>query len=1030
MTEFFINRPIVAIVLSIMIVVVGILAMLRLPIELFPNIIPPEVRVEAIYTGADSETLEKSVANPIEQQMSGVDYMNYMYSMNSSSGMMRLTINFDINSNPDIDQILAQLRQGQAQSQLPEDVRNYGVTVRKGLANPFMVLALHSPNGSRDAIFLANYANISLVDRLLRVRGISQAYIFGPGQYALRIWVRPDRLSKLGITVPEITNAIKKQNTVNPGGKIGGEPAPPGQQFTYTVRTEGRLVSEEEFASIVVRANTDGSFVRLKDVARIELGAQDYNMRGRLNGKPAVLIVLYQTPGTNALEAAQGVKRVMEEASARFPSDLEHVVAVDTTRSISEGIKQIVITLLEAVLLVILVVFIFLQGWRATLIPTLAIPVSLIGTFAFFPLLGFTINTLSLFGLVLAIGLVVDNAIIVVESVERHMEEGGLSPKEATIKTMGEVSGPILAITMILMVVFVPTIFIPGITGRLYQQFAVTIAISVFLSTVNALTLSPALSALLLKPRREAGGFLGKIYRRFNVLFAKTTYRYIEIGLYLIKRSVLSMAFIGATIVLVALLGKTLPVGFVSEEDQGYFFMSVSLPGASSLERTDEACRQIEAILSDTPGIQYSCPTAGFSIMETTPSASSAIFFVALKDWDERKKAEERIDAILASINRRLAELPHAIAFAFPPPAIPGIGLAGGVTFILEDREGKDVAFLGENTRTFIEAARKRPELARVTTSFQAGVPQMLMKVDRDKALKRGRRHRPGLPDDAGLHGRDVCQLLQPLRPAVAGLHPGRSRLSLRCREHRAVFRPQQQGRACSPFLAGQHSAHVRPRDDHALQPVPVRPDRRDGKTRLQFRPGHEGPRGGVLRHHAPGNGLRLPGHELPGEKGPGGRSRMGDLPVLPVLCLPDPGCAVRELVASAQRSPHDTHRRSGGACRHLDARPDQQRLCPDRPDRPHRSDGEERHPDRRIRKAGTGTRNAPRGGRRGRRPAQVAAHSDDVVCLHHGRCAAGPVNRRRRPGQADHGDGRRGRDDGRFGDCRAPDPGGILRGQ
>ncbi len=738
MTEFFINRPIVAIVLSIMIVVVGILAMLRLPIELFPNIIPPEVRVEAIYTGADSETLEKSVANPIEQQMSGVDYMNYMYSMNSSSGMMRLTINFDINSNPDIDQILAQLRQGQAQSQLPEDVRNYGVTVRKGLANPFMVLALHSPNGSRDAIFLANYANISLVDRLLRVRGISQAYIFGPGQYALRIWVRPDRLSKLGITVPEITNAIKKQNTVNPGGKIGGEPAPPGQQFTYTVRTEGRLVSEEEFASIVVRANTDGSFVRLKDVARIELGAQDYNMRGRLNGKPAVLIVLYQTPGTNALEAAQGVKRVMEEASARFPSDLEHVVAVDTTRSISEGIKQIVITLLEAVLLVILVVFIFLQGWRATLIPTLAIPVSLIGTFAFFPLLGFTINTLSLFGLVLAIGLVVDNAIIVVESVERHMEEGGLSPKEATIKTMGEVSGPILAITMILMVVFVPTIFIPGITGRLYQQFAVTIAISVFLSTVNALTLSPALSALLLKPRREAGGFLGKIYRRFNVLFAKTTNRYIEIGLYLIKRSVLSMAFIGATIVLVALLGKTLPVGFVSEEDQGYFFMSVSLPGASSLERTDEACRQIEAILSDTPGIQYSCPTAGFSIMETTPSASSAIFFVALKDWDERKKAEERIDAILASINRRLAELPHAIAFAFPPPAIPGIGLAGGVTFILEDREGKDVAFLGENTRTFIEAARKRPELARVTTSFQAGVPQMLMKVDRDKALKQG----------------------------------------------------------------------------------------------------------------------------------------------------------------------------------------------------------------------------------------------------------------------------------------------------
>ncbi len=738
MAEFFINRPIVAIVISIIIVTLGVLAIFTLPIERFPNIVPPEIRVEAIYTGADAETLEKSVAAPLEQQMSGVDYMNYMYSMNSSSGMMRLYVNFDVKSNPDIDQILAQLRQGQAQSQLPEDVRNYGVVVKKGGTAPMLLFGLYSPKGTRNAVFLANYANISLIDRLLRIPGIAQINIFGAGQYALRIWVNPDTLAKLGLTVPEIVNAIRKQNTVNPAGKIGGDPAPEGQQLTYTVRTEGRLVSEEEFGAIVVRANTDGSLVRLKDVARIELGAQDYNIRNRLNGKPAAMMALYQTPGTNALEAARGAKRVMEEAKARFPSDLDYVVAIDTTKSVTEGIKEIVITLVEAMILVIIVVFIFLQGWRATLIPTLAIPVSLVGTFAFFPLLGFSINTLSLFGLVLAIGLVVDNAIIVVEAVERHMEEEGLSPREATIKTMAEVSGPIVAITLILMVVFVPTIFIPGITGRLYQQFAVTIAISVLLSTVNALTLSPALAALILKPRKEGRGLLGRFYRRFNIMFGNATRRYVQLCGYLIKKSVLALAFIGIAILFVALLGKTLPTGFLPEEDDGYFYINVTMPGAASLARTDAVCRQIEGILAKTPGIHYYTTVAGFSLFDTSPNPSMAFYFVSLKDWGERKKTEEQKDAILNALNHQLAALPQGIAFAFPPPAIPGIGHAGGVTFILEDREGKDVGFLAENTRKFIEAARKRPELARVTTVFQADVPQMLVKVDRDKVLRQG----------------------------------------------------------------------------------------------------------------------------------------------------------------------------------------------------------------------------------------------------------------------------------------------------
>jgi len=735
--KFFINRPIVAIVISIIIVTLGIISIFGLPVERFPNIVPPEVRVEAVYTGADADTLEKSVANPIEQQMSGVDNMIYMYSMNASSGMMRLFVVFDVKSNPDTDQILAQLRQGQAQSQLPDDVRNYGVTVKKGSSAPFLLLALHSPKGTRDSIFLANYANISLIDRLLRVPGIAQANVFGAGQYAIRIWVKPDTLAKLGITVADIANAVRKQNAVNPAGKIGGEPAPPGQEFTYTVRTEGRLVSAEEFGSIVVRANTDGSLVRLKDVARIELGAQDYNMKSRLNGKPSAIIALYQTPGTNAVEAAEGVKRVLEDARTRFPADLDCVISLDTTKSVTEGIKEIVKTLVAAVILVIIVVFVFLQGWRATLIPALAIPVSLLGTFAVFPLLGFSINTLSLFGLVLAIGLVVDNAIIVVEAVERHMEEG-LSPREATIKTMDEVSGPIVAITLILMVVFIPTIFIPGITGRLYQQFAVTIAISVLLSTVNALTLSPALSALILKPRNESHGLLGRFYRRFNIIFGKATGRYVNLCGYLIKKGILSLAFIGAAILVVALLGKTIPGGFLPEEDQGYLYINVSLPGAASLERTDTVCKQIEAILARTPGIKYYSTTAGLSMLESSNTSSSGFYFVSLKDWDERERSDEQIDAILASLNRQLVALPQAIAFAFPPPAIPGIGNAGGVTFILEDREGRDIGFLAANTEKFISAARKRPELARVTTSLQAAVPQMLVKVDRDKVLKQG----------------------------------------------------------------------------------------------------------------------------------------------------------------------------------------------------------------------------------------------------------------------------------------------------
>src|SRR5271154_2068348 len=491
MASFFINRPIVAIVIAIVTVLLGLVSMLRLPIAQFPNIVPPEIQVKSTYTGADALTVEQSVATPIEQQMSGVDNMNYMYSVNANNGQSTLTVNFDITTDPNVDQILAQMRQSQAASQLPAQVNTYGVTVQKSTSAPLMLFALYSPNGTYDNIFLANYANINLNDALTRVRGIASITVFGAGQYAMRIWVNPDVLARRNITVSEIISAVQKQNTVNPAGQIGAEPVPPGQEFTYAVRAQGRLSTGADFGNIIVRANSDGSVVRVSDVARVELGAQTYNVIGRFKGKPAAILALYQLPGTNALAAANGAKKMMAELSKRFPPDMECDVALDTTLAVSAGMHEIVKTLEEALLLVGIVVFIFLQGWRATLIPLIAVPVSLIGTFAFFPMFGFSINTLSLFGLVLAIGLVVDDAIVVVEAVEHHIEKG-LAPKEAALKAMSEVSGPVVAIALILAAVFVPTIFIPGITGRLYQQFAVTIAISVMISAFNALSLSPA----------------------------------------------------------------------------------------------------------------------------------------------------------------------------------------------------------------------------------------------------------------------------------------------------------------------------------------------------------------------------------------------------------------------------------------------------------------------------------------------------------------------------------------------------------
>jgi HAE1 family hydrophobic/amphiphilic exporter-1 len=669
--------------------------------------------------------------------MSGVDDMNYMTSINANNGVMRMVVNYDVKTDPNIDQMLAQLREQQAASQLPAAVQNYGVTILKSPTTPMLLVALYSPHGTYDATFLANFAYINLVDQITRVKGISNINVFGAGQYAIRFWVNPDQLAKLNITASEVIAAVNSQNTVNPAGQVGGPPSLPGQEYTYTAIAQGRLITEKQFGEIIVRENTDGSVVRLKDVARIELGAQIYSLAGRLNGKPSAVLAIYQLPGSNALDAARDVKALMAELKKSFPQDLDYAVSLDTTLAVSRGVEETLTTLWEALLLVTIVVYIFLQGWRASLIPMLAVPVSLIGTFILFPMFGFSINTLSLFGLVLAIGLVVDDAIVVVEAVERHIGEG-MAPKDAALKAMQEVAGPVVAIALILAAVFVPTVFIAGITGRLYQQFALTIAISVIFSAFNALSLSPALSALLLKHREPTHGPLARFFGWFNRVFGQVTNKYVHWSEGLIHRSGLSLVLLAGVAALALLIGSKLPSSFLPEEDQGYVYINVQLPNAASLPRTSEYCKRVEEILAKTPGVKYYTTVLGFSLLSQAQTTYNALFFVTLQPWNDRKKASEQLGAIRTHINKELAAMPEAQAFSFPPPSIPGVGTAGGFTFILEDRAGRDPSFLTANLDAYMAAAAKRKELSGLSTSYLPNVPQVFINVDRDKVLKQG----------------------------------------------------------------------------------------------------------------------------------------------------------------------------------------------------------------------------------------------------------------------------------------------------
>lgn len=735
----FIRRPILAMVMAILMVIVGLVAMARLPITQMPDITPPNVSVETTYTGASAPDVEQAVATPIEQQVNGVDNMLYVKSTNGNDGTCKTEATFEVGTNLDTATMLMQNRVGQADANLPAAVKQYGVSTKKALSLPMLMYVLTSPNATWDGSFLTNYAAINIKERLARVKGVGDVRLFGGTDYSMRVWVRPDRLMTLGLTVSDLTLAISAQNEITPAGQLGGSPAPEGTEFTYTVKTQGRLATAEEFGDIIIRSNPDGSQVRLKDVARIELGSLGYMTRAWADGNPTAGIGIYQAPGSNALQVKESVEKALAELKPSFPRDMELHNFLDTTEPISVGIKEIVTTLFEAVLLVILVVFVFLQNWRATLIPLLTVPVSLVATFMVFPLLGFSINVLSLLGLVLAIGIVVDDAIVVVEAVMHHIEQG-MGPKEATAQAMKEVSGPVIAIALILIAVFVPVAFMGGITGRLYQQFAVTIAISVAFSAISALTLSPALASKLLKARKPGEKhFLDPFYAWFNRFFGRTTEKYLSVTQILIRKGGRSLLLVGGILLLAGGLMKAVPTGFLPNEDNGYFFVHVQLPDAASQERTEAVLRKAGKILAASPAVKHVTTASGFGLLTGTNASNTGICFVQAKPWEERNGIKQRLDIAMLLINLEFyKQIPEAQIFAFGPPPITGLGTGEGFTMMIQDKAGNTPEALATVAERFVLEAAKRPEIGRVNTFFRTSEPQVYADIDREKAQKLG----------------------------------------------------------------------------------------------------------------------------------------------------------------------------------------------------------------------------------------------------------------------------------------------------
>ncbi len=740
-SRFFIERPVFAAVLSIIIVLVGAVILPSLPIDRYPSITPPTVRVTARYLGASAEVVEQTVATPIEQELNGIEHMLYFESKSTNDGQMVLTATFDVGTDLDIAAVQVQNRVAIAQAKLPEEVVRQGITVKKQSTSLLMVIALVSPDETYDQLFLSNFAKINVKDALGRVNGIGDVLIAGEREYGMRLWLRPDEIYKLGLTAADVTRAVREQNLQAAAGRIGQAPSPAGQEFEYTVRAKGRLTEPGEFGDIIVTARQDGSLVRVKDVGRVELGAFDYTQFARLNGKQTANLLLFQMPGSNALDGAREVRRTLEDLNRGFPQGVGYKIVYDATNFITASIEEVLSTLFEAVLLVIFVVFIFLQNWRATLIPLLTVPVSLVGTFMFFPLLGFTVNVLTLFGLVLAIGLVVDDAIVVVEAVQLKMETKGLGPKAAALEAMQEVSGAVVAIALILIAVFVPVAFLSGITGQMYRQFALTIAVSVALSAFNALTLSPALCALLLRPEaheEKKTGLLSRAFGKFNRGFEWLLDGYAGWVRVLLRRSVLVLASLAVVLFATAGLYQRVPGGFLPSEDEGYFIIDVSLPAGASLERTDAVLAQVEKMMMATEGVKDVFTIGGQSFATGNFNSSVGTAIVVMKPWEEREAPELHIENIVQAATPKLLSIPGGLALAFNVPPISGLGNTGGFNLKVQDRSGRAPEDLAAATDKVVEASRTRPEIGGAVNTFQSGEPQLRMEVDRERVKAAG----------------------------------------------------------------------------------------------------------------------------------------------------------------------------------------------------------------------------------------------------------------------------------------------------
>ena len=734
MGSFFVNRPIVAMVISIIIMIIGGVSILNLPMEQYPDITPPMVEVRANYTGANALTVEQSVITALEQEINGVENMLYMKSVNANDGTALVQITFDVGTDPDMNTVFSQNRVSTATPKLPSEVTRMGVKTEKTMSSILLAFAIYS-DGRYDQNFLGNYSLINIKDILARIKGTGRVNVLGASDYSMRIWIKPDRMASLGITIPEMMNAIREQNVIVPGGRFGAEPAPEGTEYTYNVRMPERLKDEEEFGEIIIRTGSEGSQVKIKDVADVELGVQSYNVFANFMGNDCALITVYQAPGSNAVELGNNMKAKMEELKQSFPEGVDYAIALDSTKPITAGIEEIIETLIIALLLVILVVFVFIQDWRATLIPTIAIPVSLIGAFTLFPLLGFSINVLSLLGLVLAIGIVVDDAIVVVEAVQVKIEEG-MSPKEATKQAMKEVTAPVIATTLVLVAVFIPVAAMGGITGRLYQQFAITVAVSVCFSSINALTLSPALCSLLLRKSEPSKGPLGKFFNWFNRFFDRSSKSYMSITNIFTRKIARGLIFICILTGSILFLGGIVPGGFIPEEDQGYFFVNVQLPPAASLQRTNEINNQIVEILEKYEEIEYISSAAGFSVLSNSQSTNAGFFFITLRNWGERNKTANQIAKELNGVFSQ--KINEAVVVAFGPPAIPGLGSGSGFSMFLQDKGGNDPDYLAEEMQKFLGAARQRPEIGNIFSTYQANVPQRSMEINKDLALKAG----------------------------------------------------------------------------------------------------------------------------------------------------------------------------------------------------------------------------------------------------------------------------------------------------